>query len=123
MRNFLVLALVVMVAVAVVTPAAGAGEFFKSAEEAKIRAVVAEALPGCNASIADTDAGTGILVGPQQKNILYFFIKRDGDMRVQELNAGHRIALEKIARVICEIMETWPAQRWLASGPKELRGK
>jgi hypothetical protein len=116
--------LVAMVAVAVIAPAAGAArEFFNAAEKQEIRRVVAKVLPGCRADFGDIESGAGIVVGPSSFNLLYFYVKRDGEMIVENPPTGYKAKLEKIGWKIFSIMERWPAQRWLAPGPKELRGK
>jgi hypothetical protein len=123
MNKILTVAVLAMVAVAVVTPPAGAaGQFFNSAEKNEIQRVVAEVLPGCRADFGCTDQGTGIIVGTCHKNLLYFYIKKDGEMIVGNPPAKLKKTLEKIGGKIYAIMDRWPAARFLAPGPKELRG-
>lgn len=119
----IVIILTVLVATAIFAPGAGAEEFFRPDEKQAICAVVAEVLPGCTAEFADIGTGTGILVGPPQFNLLYFYVKRNGELIVEKPPVGYKVVLEKIGWAIYGVMESWPAQRALGPGPKELRGE
>jgi len=110
--------------VAVYAPAAeAAGAFFNTAEQDEIQRVVAKVLPGCRADFGDIESGAGIIVGPPRFNLLYLYVKRDGDLFADKPLTGYKTASEKIWRKVFEIMDRWPAARFLAPGPKELRGE